>query len=165
MPLSKEGQIATSHHQRESDRDFLNRYGHDKLREKLESEGVYAYGFADEEARQKAVDVLFALSDECKWGDNVEPKEKYVNKLNSHGIFSFNFWSSSIPESGKVLVVNKPFPKVHYDERLNTAGLAFREIPVYRLADLTEKQIIGLTGGGLWNSYCYIDLSETVKKP
>lgn len=165
MPLSKEGQIATSRHQRESDWDFLNRYGPEKLREKLENEEVYAYGFADKEARQKAVDALFALSEECRAGNDAELKEKYASQLNYHGAFSFEFESSPIPESSNVLIVNKPFPKAHYDVRLNTAGLGFREVPVYRLADLTEEQILNLRGGVLWHSYCYIDLNQTVKKP
>lgn len=164
MPLTEQGKIMVSHHQREEDKKFLARYGHEKLQEKLDREGVYAYGFADKDAHDKAVDVIFELSEECRWRDDAELK-KYAARFEYKRSFDFEFWRSSIAESSEVLVIEKPFPKARYDQRLRLLELSFREVPVYRLADLTEEQIINFRGGVLWHSYCYIDLNETIKQP
>lgn len=160
MPLSKEGQISTARRQRESDQEFLRRYGPEKFQEFLDSQGVYAYGFPDEVTHGKAVDLLYALNEECKWGNDAELRDKYTSNR-----FSYQFWRSSTPEPREVLTIEKPFPKGLYDQKLRAVGIPFREVLVYRLAELTDEQILNLRGGVLWNSDCYIDLNGTVKKP
>lgn len=163
MPLTKEGQINVSLAQQKSDQSFIARFGAEKLQDKLDTEGLYAYGFANDEQRNQSRDELFALSEDCLWGSNKELK-KYSAYLAHRRWFDFSFWTSNLAEINKVLSVVKPFPKKVFEQRLVASGLIVQEVPVYRLAELSEDEIRSKKGGVLWHSYCYIDLNKSINR-
>ena len=179
MPLSIEGQIFTAQRQREEDQRFLAKFGLEKLTEKLEREGVYAYGFSDEVSHRKATDLLFELSEDYLQSADVNLREKYFGKRGHYEVFEFSFWSSqqdfdiddeddSIAEPDydfpDVIVFDKPFPNQDYEQRLRSIGVGFRTVPVYRLGELTEEEIRTMSGGIVWKSYCWVDLNETLRR-
>lgn len=166
MPLSIEGRLLTAQGQRDSDEKFIEKFGVEKLKQKLEQQGVYAYGFASESIQNRCVDLLFEMSEEYLWDDEkIEMKKKYFGERGHRRWFNYSLWSSNIRDSRYVVVIEKPFPKGDYDQRLEQLKISFREVSVYRFAELTDDEIRnpGLGAGVWWMSSCYIDLDNKIK--
>lgn len=161
MPLTVEGKIMVAYRERESDRRLQEKYGLEKLKEKLDQEGVYAYGFSDEPTRRNADRLLFRLSEDYQYGD-VNLREKYFNHVRRSRWFDFEYWYSEVPESREVLVVRKPFPNEDYEHRLILNAISFKKVPVYRFAELTDEEIRYRLRNGVWHNPagCWIDLNE-----
>jgi len=164
MPLSKEGIISVSQRDKEYERRFLAQYGVEKFSEKLDREGLYAYGFATDEVLTRAIDAMFDLSDECRWGQDRHLIERYANLLERQDFFEYELWNSIIPEIRRVLAIHKPFPKRHFTQKLSSLDIPIQEVPVFRLSQLTREEILNLNGGVVWMSYCYLDLNKTIKR-
>jgi len=164
MPVTLEGQVGLIKYQQEADRKFLEKFGPEKLKDKLDGEGVYAFGFTEDELHKRAVDLMFDLSEEYKWGDNSALREKYFGRSDFHKWFPFQFFYSSLPEQRKIIIVEKPFPKEDFESRLQGLEIPFTNVSVYRFADLTEYQVRHRFGGSQLMGYYYVDAEETIKR-
>lgn len=127
MPLSKEGEFIKAHINREDEQRFLEEFGPEKFQEKLDREGIYAYGFPSIDARRLGINLLGILQRECLWGSNEELVRKFRRRLEVQHGFGFDVFHSSIPETAYVLGIEKPFPKAEYEEILASAKLPFQE--------------------------------------
>lgn len=161
MPLSKEGVINVSQRQRESDQRIRTLYGTEQLKENLDREGVYAYSFSTEASCNRAVEVLFELSEEYLYGDP-KLRERYFGVLGDRRRFGYE--SHSLAFKRKALIIKKPFPREEYEWRLVDVDIPFKTMIVHRLANLTEPQINNYFRRGsfiLWFSNCIIDLRQS----
>lgn len=113
----------------------------DKKQKDLDQEGVYAFGFVDEATCQRATSII-------------------PNDSGSE----FRVWPSCIEDASNVAIIKKPFAKTDYERRLEDLGISFKEIPVYRRADLTKEQI-NSRGFGIWTRDNYlVDLAGSIRK-
>lgn len=164
MPLSEQGIIQVSARMRQEESAFAEKYGEEKLQEKLDREGVYAYGFYEKGSLRVALDELCELSNECKWGNDPE-LTKYSRRLQDRYTFGYSLYSSIVGPDAEYLLLEKPIPKRSYEELLIAKKIDYWEVGVFRLGELTEAEIKNRTGGGvLWHSYCYVDLSGNINK-
>ncbi len=161
MSLEIKANIARVQNLRASDEEFKSRFGGEAFNQKLKREGVYAFGFRDSQVLKKATSLLAAIAEEFYYGDKYL-RDVYLRE--GRNSFDFRNWCSIIEDANEALVIRKPFPKVIYERRLGDFGIAYREIPVYRITDLTEDQIKGKSFG-LWTRDDYlVDLAGSIKK-
>lgn len=165
MPLTKEGEVLVSRRQRQDDLKFISRYGVDRFREKLESLGVYAYGFANKKDIKSAIDLMLELSERYLWIEDHKLRDKYFGPTGHHSWFNYRLYYSKTSGFPEVLIIDKPFPKTDFDGDLRKGSINFFEFSVYRLGDLKEDQIRNqMRGGVLFNrtESFYVDLEGSI---
>lgn len=155
MPLTLEGKIICAQQMRESEQDFLERFGSEKLKERLGRTGLFAYGFSDHDIRRDAIlDVFSRLCEDIRCGDNAELREKYGGER-----FRTEFYPPHI------VAIEKPFPDLEFRSRLEIAKIPYEIVPVYRISELTEDEIRHRLNGGIWRfNRDYVDLSGSLTR-